>query len=95
MNYRLMLCELSFVVSLNWLEYNAHDNQFHFLGLTFVCCPLSMTCLYSESWQKNYRDYKSIQSAEENNVKGVTDIKAPSACHSSQVLDRMCYSSHV
>lgn len=68
MNYRLMLCELSFVVSLNGLEYNAHDNQFHFLGLTFVRCPLSITCLYSESWQKN-RDYKSILSAEENNLK--------------------------
>ena len=26
---------------------------------------------------------------------GVTDIKAPSACHSSQVLDRQCYSSQV
>ena len=26
---------------------------------------------------------------------GVTDIKAPSACHSSQVLDRPCYSSQV
>ena len=24
---------------------------------------------------------------------GVTDIKAPSACHSSRVLDRSCYSS--
>ena len=26
---------------------------------------------------------------------GVTDIKAPSACYSSQVLDRPCYSSQV
>ena len=26
---------------------------------------------------------------------GLTDIKAPSACHSSQVLDRPCYSSQV
>ena len=26
---------------------------------------------------------------------GVTDIKVPSACHSSQVLDRPCYSSQV
>ena len=26
---------------------------------------------------------------------GVTDIKAPSACHSSQVLDRLCYNSQV
>ena len=26
---------------------------------------------------------------------GVMDIKAPSACHSSQVLDRPCYSSQV
>ena len=26
---------------------------------------------------------------------GVTDMKAPSACHSSQVLDRLCYSSQV
>ena len=26
---------------------------------------------------------------------GLTDIKAPSACHSSQVLDRLCYSSRV
>ena len=26
---------------------------------------------------------------------GVTDIKAPSACHSSQVFDRRCYSSQV
>ena len=26
---------------------------------------------------------------------GVTDIKAPSACHSSQVLDRLCHSSQV
>ena len=26
---------------------------------------------------------------------GVMDIKAPLACHSSQVLDRPCYSSHV
>ena len=26
---------------------------------------------------------------------GVTDIKAPSVCHSSRVLDRPCYSSQV
>ena len=26
---------------------------------------------------------------------GVTDIKAPSACHSSRVLDRPCYGSQV
>ena len=26
---------------------------------------------------------------------GVTDIKAPSACHSSRVLERSCYSSQV
>ena len=26
---------------------------------------------------------------------GVTDFKAPSASHSSQVLDRLCYSSQV
>ena len=60
-----------------------------FIGSWFskVCCH----CLHSFVTQV-YVPRFSVSSQQRF---GVTDMKAPSACHSSQVLGRPCYSSQV
>lgn len=67
--------------------HNAYDNHFHLFVVTFICCLLSTTCLYSQRILAER--LKKIQckpklSAEENNFKRIFTLSLYWLCIQSQ-----------